>query len=180
MKDKGVEEYLNKVKFYLTGISGKEKKKILAELNAELIDLAKDGGFENVIKEFGNPKDLALKYKKIYGYSAEFKVLLILFGAILSFFTIPLESNLKMVMFSTIILAIVFVYLGYVSLNISGNLGLLTGIFSAISRGVAFMLMPFTIDAIDILIFITVSIIIIVAGFIPGYLIKIKEESEEV
>lgn len=176
---KEIDEYLKKVKFCLFGISSKEKEKILAELSADLTELANEKGFENAIKEFGNPKNLAMKYKRIYGYSKEFKAIFILIGVVLSFFTVPLENCMEWIIGSSIILVIAFTYLIYISINIGSNFGLLVGLFSGVARTFAFALMPFIIDILDIAVFLAVTLIMILAGFIPGYAMKSQEEIEE-
>lgn len=172
---KEVEEYLKKIRFYLIGISKKEKEKILAELKSHIMDSIAEKDVKKIIEELGSPSAVASKYKRIYGYSKEFKIFFILIGSILSFFTVPLENNLEWIIGSNVVLVIAFIYLIYIGMKIGSEFGLLTALFSGVARTFAFALMPFTIDLLDIAVFLAVTLIMILASFIPNYA-KTQEE----
>ncbi|MDI6707634.1 MAG: DUF1700 domain-containing protein [Candidatus Thermoplasmatota archaeon] len=173
-----IENYLGKVSFYLLGVKRSERKEIIEELRNHLTEKAQAfGNFsaENIkkaIEEFGSPKELAYKYKELYGYSSAWLCWFAVFAAVISALTLPTLEYLSM-----IFLPLAFLYIVYMSLVAGRKAGIVIGAVCGATRilllGLLLAFYPAaygiqnsfaTIPA-----FCFVSIIMAMLGYIPSY-----------
>lgn len=131
----------------------------------------------------GSPKEVAFRYREVYGYSSSSKSLFILAGVILSVFTIPA------LFLSVFLLPVLLLYILYVSLSIGKN----TGFIAGVTGGVVRIIIPFLLlyvspseytiagDILSLSGFVFVSLLMVFAGYVPGYYKeKYKEMMESV
>jgi hypothetical protein len=184
-----VENYLSKVGFHLIGIGRKNKKKIIDELKVHINDKIKsieetNENIRKILADMGSPKDVAFRYREVYGYSSASKFLFIIVGGFLSVFTIPAFPFL-----SVFLLPVLLLYIIYVSLSIDKNTGCITGI----TGGVVRIIIPFFLfytnpseyiiadNPLSLSMFAFVSLLLVFVGYVPGYYKeKYKEKIESV
>lgn len=187
-KMNSIEDYLSKVRFRLVGIGRENRGKIIDELRAHINDLLKsneetDENTRKILADMGSPKDVAFRYREVYGYSSVSKSLFILAGGFLSIFTIPA------LFLSVFLLPVLLIYVIYVSLSIGKNTGCITGV----TGGVVRIIIPFLIlyansseytmagNILSLSAFVFVSVFMVFAGYVPGYYKeRYKEKIESV
>lgn len=181
-----IENYLSKVNLHLIGIGRKNRKKIVDELRAHINDaltMKKDENSREILDDMGSPKEVAFRYREVYGYSSISKSLFILAGGFLSIFTIPA------LFLSVFLLPVLLIYVIYVSLSIGKNTGCITGVTGGVVRIIiSFPLLyanpsEYTIadNILSLSAFVFVSVFMVFAGYVPGYYKeRYKEKIESV
>lgn len=173
-----IENYLKEVNFYLLAVKRGKRKEILNELRSHLLEKAQSFGKlnpENIrkaLEELGSAKEIASKYKELYGYSSAWVCGFALAAGLISLLTLP-----ALELCSTIFLPLAFLYIVYVSLVAGGKAGFVAGSVCGLTRVVALgFLLKFypdiyTIQSSLIVIsaFIFVSIVMALLGYLPGY-----------
>lgn len=181
-----IEQYLSKVDFHLIGMAKNVRKDIVAELKVHILDSVKElGGLseENVqsaISKMADPKEIAARYKQIYGYAQSFKILFAIGGFLLAILTLPVlpafEGYIYIPMgISSFLLVLVIFYLIYVSIKAGKMVGLAVGIVSSLSRISYLLIMYITqkntvvINSLEsIVVFLLISLIMVLIGYLPG------------
>jgi hypothetical protein len=171
-----IENYLSKVNLHLIGIGRKNRKKIIDELRVHINDLLKstektDVNIRKILADMDSPKEVSFRYGEVYDYSPAAKLVFIVAGAVLSMFTIPA------LFLSVFLLPVLLIYVMYVSLSIGKNTGCITGVMSGVVRIIIpFLLLyanpsEYTIadDVLSLFMFAFVSVLMVFAGYIPGY-----------
>jgi len=202
-----IEEYLRALKKKLRFMAKRTKHNILDEVRSHLHESAVDLGGLNkknimvAIANYGAPKDIAKRYKRLYGYGKFITVLFAVFGFILGILTVPIlipAFNKELTTINTVCLFsnTFFIILLFFLIILSGVkfgrwTGLLMGLAALVSRGLSVVIMttllsrPENLEAVTsegpCFIYIIVSIMMPVAGFIAGRVfIKFREKSQDV
>ncbi len=187
-KSATLEDYLSELSFHLITVCKAKRSSIIAELRSHIIDKAQSFGKlneENIVKainELGSAREIAGKYKEIYGYSALWLGAFAIFSAFISVLTMPVLE-----LISVIVLPLAFVYIIYVSLTAGAKSGLFIGTVCSVTRIVALGALlklyttVYTIQSTGTLAgFLLVSVVMIVLGYLPGYYKqKYKKKIEE-
>jgi hypothetical protein len=173
-----IDRYLAEVNFRLLGIERAKRRSIIKELKGHLAEKLQSTEpltteeIRKIITELGTPKELATKYKELYGYSSSWKLSFIVFAVIISIFTLPIFE-----LSSLIFLPIAFLWIVYISLKTGKKLGTIIGGICGFTRIVAIVLLirvyptTYTVqnDFITIAGFLITSGVMLLLGYLPGY-----------
>ena len=172
--------YLADVEKAMFGMDKKTKNGIISELRSHISDAIADGQSpENVIADLEDPKQIAKRYKDVYGYGLHFNLIFIALGVLLAITAVPRFPYVgeEPVFSGLFALAIIVVGLaGYLG---GKNIGLAAGIAAFAARVISFFLVQsMSADEIitrtdDQIAMILASVILIVAGWGMG---KAKEK----
>jgi hypothetical protein len=173
-----IDNYLKELNFYMLVVKRSKREEILNELRSHLLEKAQSFGdltAENVSKalnELGSAKELASKYKELYGYSFMWIFGFAVFAGIIAVLTLPALEYI-----SVIFLLLAFLYIIYVSLVAGRKAGVVIGVVCGTSRvlilSLLLLLYPtiYTIQNsfVTISAFCFVSVIMTLLGYIPSY-----------
>lgn len=125
-----IEHYLSKVRFHLIGMKRRIKDEIIAELRSHISEAEQSGqhSFQSLTQSFGRPKEVAQRYKEIYGYGPLFKTLFVIIGALLAIPTLPFFAVIpqaKLGIVSILAFLMVLIYIIFVSLKAGKRIGVL-------------------------------------------------------
>ena len=137
------EEYLKRIRRALWGIDKRKREEIVLELKSEIDERLSSGEkFEKIILDLPQPEELRREYEEIYGSSMMVKSLFVIFALVLSIFSLPVIPFTSWLFYGApAILAILAIFLFY----ISSHFGMYTGFLaSSLSASLRFILIYLT------------------------------------
>lgn len=157
------------------------RKDVIQELSAHIQDLVRmnNGNVNMAMVSLEPPAEVARRYKQLYGYGTVFKMSFVILAGIVAAFTLPViqirggEVTIP-VMLSLLFLAILVAVLILVALKAGKNVGLAAGL---VACGVRLGLFGYlyaaggsdvVVEAGGAGLFLAVSILLILLGYIPG------------
>jgi uncharacterized membrane protein len=179
-----LEEYLRRLRRNLIGLPREAKETILREVRSHVIETAAELGgtteanVAGVVAQLQHPRVVARNHREIYGYSFEFQALFVFAAALLSTLTLPFNPIIPgSEVVGPVVLAVLIVYLIFVSLSAGKTIGVYSGGAAAVLRLVLFVLtfaalsgdaVPFTQQVAEFGGFVLVSVLLILIGYLPG------------
>jgi len=137
------EEYLKRIRRALWSIDRRKREEIVLELKSEIDERLSSGEkFEKIILDLPQPEELRREYEEIYGSSMRVKSLFVIFALVLSIFSLPVIPLTSWLFYGApAILAILAIFLFY----ISSHFGISTGFLaSSLSASLRFVLIYLT------------------------------------
>lgn len=176
------DEYLAKVSRYLVGMDPKVKKDVIEELRSHILDLTQElgGDVDRAVSQMHSPREVATRYKEVYGYGRAFKALFVLFGCMMAILTLPVlpflgEDITAPLWISVIFLIALALFLIWTSIKAGKFVGLAAGVGAFLFRTLLFssilmtgMGVAFDSGAEGIALFFLVSITLMIIGYLPG------------
>ncbi len=169
--------YLDRVDRGLAGMDPRLREDILKELRAHVADATQEGG-DGAVATMEPPAAVAARYKAMYGYGAPYRAIFVLAAALLAVPTLPVL--LYAGTGSTVAFGVTFVFLGLlvaylmlVAVKAGSTVGLFAGFAACLARFASLAVFSATAgavvpDANAALLFIGVSLLLVLLGFLPG------------
>jgi len=85
-----IDDYLTSLNRRLFWMDHRRRQDVIKEVRSHLLERADSGeDSQDVIAAFGTPAEVARSYMRVYGFGVTFLSILVVFGALLAFFTVP-------------------------------------------------------------------------------------------
>ncbi len=173
-----LDSYLNRVARHLVGVSAEVRRDVLRELRSNIEAQALEEGEDvaAIIERMGAPREAALSYKQLYGYSPGVKLLALVGSALLAFLSLPfslgISDPLGTVWLSNAALVVLIILLVGVALRIGRRTAVVSGIAAAVVRlvglGAGYVIMApgLSTDPVASLAFILTTLAIAIVGLV--------------
>ena len=201
-----IEDYLRRLRKKLRFMSKTTQKNVLDEVRSHLHESAMDLGGLNrqnsmvAIANYGDPKEIAKGYKRMYGYGKFLTVVFVILGFILGILTVPLSApalkqelitlNNVCLLGSFFVVILLFFIIILSGVKFGRWTGMFVGLAAFAARGLTLVVvtnlpLPEKIEIIasggPCFFFIIVSLMMPVAGFVAGRVfIKFKKKDDDV
>jgi len=173
-----IDDYLDRVSRGLTGMEPAVRRDILRELRSHLADAAAEADEARAVSAAEPPKQVAARYKQLYGYGTAYRSIFVAIAAALAVPTLPLLVYTEVLPRTASLVAVGFLvllvaYLIGVAVRAGSRIGLVAGVAACLSRFISLATLSAAAgavvpDASGWILFTASSLLLIVIGFVPG------------
>ena len=139
-------DYLEKLERNLVGLDGKEKRRVLKDVEIQIIKLSEDygsgeHGIIRAIEDIGPAEKIAEKYSEMYSLGLQDYLIISSIALFLASFTLPVLPFMKVQNpFSLIVILILALFIAFVGINWGIKAALIPAVISALWRSSIFQM----------------------------------------